>query len=254
VGHVAVENGARQDRPNHDFYVNDDTAAVGRRPNKADRLPIRPVDAAVVGVVQVAHIYALQPLVDPHVRRTNDVDRIGAERNARERHQQIRLPPPDPFVEQAKPLKPDRDDKVQHDQITADGTVQYPLIRNEVFIPGKLGLFLCFDSYIISGHRIVHFDLKGAAPKVDYFIDLIRLVKQLGGTGLLIEWEDTFPYEGGLTLSEHRCIRRRARGGSLGHSLHQGRSEADLANGQGRKAGHHPTRTDLRPPRVDTEI
>ena len=48
----------------------------------------------------------------------------------------------------------------------------------------------------IPSHRIVHFDLKGAPPTMDYMKKVVRLSKQLGATGVLIEYEDMFPWTG----------------------------------------------------------
>lgn len=45
---------------------------------------------------------------------------------------------------------------------------------------------------------VIHFDLKGAPPKVDYFLDLLRLIAKGGATGILLEWEDMFPWTGKL--------------------------------------------------------
>ena len=40
---------------------------------------------------------------------------------------------------------------------------------------------------LFKGHKIVHLDLKGAPPKASYYKYLLRLLKKLGATGILIE-------------------------------------------------------------------
>lgn len=51
--------------------------------------------------------------------------------------------------------------------------------------------------------RIVHIDLKGAPPKIDYLKKFIPFIKQFGATGILLEYEDTFPFQGMLAEAKH---------------------------------------------------
>ena len=50
------------------------------------------------------------------------------------------------------------------------------------------------------GHRLFHLDLKGAAPKFDYLKKLLPFLQGLGISGVLIEYEDMFPFESGLSI------------------------------------------------------
>ncbi|XP_046409312.1 hexosaminidase D [Neodiprion pinetum] len=49
---------------------------------------------------------------------------------------------------------------------------------------------------LFKGHKIVHLDLKGAPPTVKYYRYLFPLLHRLGATGILIEYEDMFPFNG----------------------------------------------------------
>ena len=50
----------------------------------------------------------------------------------------------------------------------------------------------------VPAKRLIHFDLKGAPPTVDYALKVLTLAKDLGATGVLMEYEDMFPFEGKL--------------------------------------------------------
>lgn len=47
-------------------------------------------------------------------------------------------------------------------------------------------------------HKLVHFDLKGMPPKVDAYKTIFPFLKNLGATGVLMEYEDMFPFQGKL--------------------------------------------------------
>lgn len=46
---------------------------------------------------------------------------------------------------------------------------------------------------------LIHFDLKGAPPKVSYINRIMFLAKSLGATGVLMEYEDMAPFSGRLS-------------------------------------------------------
>ncbi|CAA22078.3 beta-N-acetylhexosaminidase [Caenorhabditis elegans] len=62
-------------------------------------------------------------------------------------------------------------------------------------------ILACIVQFATCGYQrsIVHFDMKGAPPKVAYFKQLLTTISGLGATGVLLEWEDMFPYQGGLS-------------------------------------------------------
>uniref|UniRef100_A0A0N5A9J8 beta-N-acetylhexosaminidase n=1 Tax=Syphacia muris TaxID=451379 RepID=A0A0N5A9J8_9BILA len=67
--------------------------------------------------------------------------------------------------------------------------VPYPMLSSEGnFIPIQ---------------RIVHLDLKGGAYRPYFFDEIFQLLKNLGATGVLIEWEDMFPYKGRLAAAKN---------------------------------------------------
>ena len=48
----------------------------------------------------------------------------------------------------------------------------------------------------IPPQRIVHLDLKGAPPSISYLKKVLTMSQGLGATGVLVEWEDMFPWSG----------------------------------------------------------
>jgi hexosaminidase len=45
--------------------------------------------------------------------------------------------------------------------------------------------------------------LKGAPPKMSYFESFLPLLRENGATGILLEYEETFPFSGNLAEAKH---------------------------------------------------
>jgi hypothetical protein len=60
-----------------------------------------------------------------------------------------------------------------------------------------------YDIILDNLERIVHLDLKGAPPKPEYLKKFIPFIKEHGATGILLEYEDMFPYSGRLAEARH---------------------------------------------------
>ncbi|VDM24369.1 unnamed protein product [Toxocara canis] len=54
------------------------------------------------------------------------------------------------------------------------------------------------DGSFVPANRIFHLDLKGAPPRMKYWEELIPFIRAIGATGILLEYEDMFPYSGRL--------------------------------------------------------
>ena len=52
---------------------------------------------------------------------------------------------------------------------------------------------------------LVHIDMKGGPPTLDYLLQLLPMLRSWGATGILVEWEDMFPYSGILKVGTLWC-------------------------------------------------
>ena len=76
------------------------------------------------------------------------------------------------------------------------------LQQPQTFIVNENNFFLSPISSIQDSvktmERLVHLDFKGAVPSMKYLKEIIPLFGNLGATGLLVEYEDIFPFSGFL--------------------------------------------------------
>lgn len=103
------------------------------------------------------------------------------------------------FVESnGKGEKPGGTESVARTDAEEPGDVEPSLVRE---IEHQLGVpYVNLDTKnpYVPKQRLVHFDLKGAPPKISYIKRVLPLLKTMGATGILLEYEDMFPYKGAL--------------------------------------------------------
>lgn len=83
---------------------------------------------------------------------------------------------------------------------------QQPSVDNDLLSNYKASVPLADQSSLASNvvyvpaQRLIHLDLKGAPPKVQFIKEFFKYVKNLGATGVLLEWEDMFPWTDNLSV------------------------------------------------------
>ncbi|KAH7731871.1 hexosaminidase [Aphelenchoides avenae] len=73
--------------------------------------------------------------------------------------------------------------------------------KKEKQIDGQPYPKLTADGKFIPMRRIVHLDLKGGAYKPSFFPAIFEFFSRMGITGILLEWEDMFPYTGKVSAA-----------------------------------------------------
>ncbi|XP_030565277.1 hexosaminidase D [Drosophila novamexicana] len=89
---------------------------------------------------------------------------------------------------------------------SAERQTQYEHELQRMGVPAVAGIGP--DGPRAPAERLVHLDLKGAPPKLSFLKQLLPVLRALGATGLLIEYEDMFPYSGTLQpLAAHNAYK-----------------------------------------------
>lgn len=74
-------------------------------------------------------------------------------------------------------------------------------LKNTLTSPSiSLGKRLLISHSVFFFQKIVHFDLKGAPPTLNYYREMFPLLKEMEVNGILMEYEDMFPYRSELSV------------------------------------------------------
>ncbi|XP_051572853.1 hexosaminidase D-like isoform X2 [Myxocyprinus asiaticus] len=112
---------------------------------------------------------------------------------------QHRIPPLNLVDNQIDPLKKEQPQQPSTDRLEVHPKKPASVLSNqeELHLEVKQAPD---DNTMAAPFKIVHLDLKGAAPKVKYLEQIFPLLSSLGANGILLEYEDMFPYEGELAI------------------------------------------------------
>ncbi|GFO13672.1 hexosaminidase d [Plakobranchus ocellatus] len=88
-----------------------------------------------------------------------------------------------------------KESKSKSDQSTSESSLRNAILNENNFY---LQPIASIEENLKSMDRLVHLDFKGAVPNMEYLRNFIPLLETLGATGLLVEYEDMFPYSGDL--------------------------------------------------------
>lgn len=78
------------------------------------------------------------------------------------------------------------------------------IVSDNDMIPMRAKIYQRHASSHFKGRKIVHLDLKGAPPRVKYYKYFFSIMSSLGVDGILMEYEDMFPYHGNLEVLKRK--------------------------------------------------
>ncbi|GFT73860.1 hexosaminidase D [Nephila pilipes] len=116
-------------------------------------------------------------------------------------HEEIRIHQMNEKLEKEKHKQKSIRDKYILQGIKPTSIVVKPKMKSssdETEMPNYSTIVTTKEPLYIPPLRLVHFDLKGAPPKITYFKSIFPILKYAGANGILIEYEDTFPFWGPL--------------------------------------------------------
>lgn len=115
------------------------------------------------------------------------------------------------IIDYYKQNEPDKNLLVNHIINNKQNNLIYPnnnlintrLIANQNDYANRIDDSAAIEKHLKNLDKIVHIDLKGAPPKIHFFRTFIPMLKEFGANGILLEYEDMFPFDGVLADAKH---------------------------------------------------